>query len=39
MNDGHLHPSMQDETAQLIYDLVTPTEERLEEPLLVKQVH
>jgi hypothetical protein len=25
MNDGHLFPSMQDEAAELIDDLVTPT--------------
>ncbi len=35
MNDGRLLPSMQDEAAEMIDDLVTPTEVKLEEPIRV----
>ena len=33
---GHLIPSMQDEAAQLIDDLVTPTAVMIDDPVLVK---
>ena len=33
---GHLLPSMQDEATEMIDDLVTPTEVKLEQPITVK---
>jgi len=32
----HLHPSIQDEAVELIDDLVTPTEVKLDEPITKK---